>query len=355
MGNTLGGGGTEFEYKCAPGRHVKHISGGSDTNLTGIKVMCSDGSESPYFGNEGSPWSLSNEKGFKDYGGFTGSSSVNALHMQLSDGSWTTLRGTQSGSESGGGPNGATSFWTGACKPGKVITGVRGGKSTRLHSLSFYCGQSGDTVVKVTPPPIIIPPPGPITHRAVSSSQSELRAAKTKTEEAAKRLKEAHVMIENAEAEEVKAAQTNALLKAKADAEAKLQSDKQDASQNATDDTTRERLLLDAAKARTASTKATADALAASIILADAKSIVRKSKDIKSQAIIDLEIATANEDSAVRQANVIEDAAIKHGVVESPFIGSMLMWLIVFIVLVMIFIAMFMSGRSPPPTIVSNE
>lgn len=132
MGNEIGGMGsigTPFNYSCTNGHVITRVDTRSDQTLDAIKIKCSDGSESPWYGSTiNAEGSIENDGGITGYDGW-GDYQVNQL--RLYDGAtWKPFGTLTSGNRSAGR----------TCGPGEALNRVEGRSDYSVRKLEFWCG-----------------------------------------------------------------------------------------------------------------------------------------------------------------------------------------------------------------------
>lgn len=136
--------GTPFGFRCSRGAFISRLDGGADDMVRGLKATCSNGAVSPVFGSAtaGTQWTdAGSQYGYKNWVEARGSpAGVTGLQMIRTDGSQTPYHGSLGGTYVP---------WSG-CPPGKVVTGITGDSTSNgIGSLSFIC----DIASTVAAPP----------------------------------------------------------------------------------------------------------------------------------------------------------------------------------------------------------
>lgn len=154
-------GATPFSYSCPAGAHITEFSGRGETYTDSIRVHCSDGSTSPYFGGSGGgPWTTTRvPDGFTGVRGSAGSY-VGQLKFVRADGTQVA----------GGGYMGAPRFPEFACPGGMRLRGIAGSGRNYVTSIQFGCDKIGEKTTEQEiaaqqppAPPAVITPVAEIT------------------------------------------------------------------------------------------------------------------------------------------------------------------------------------------------
>jgi pyruvate/2-oxoglutarate dehydrogenase complex dihydrolipoamide acyltransferase (E2) component len=133
IGNPSQSAGTQFNHSCPPGHVIQRVDVRSGSVLDALKVQCTDGSSSPWYGGSGgAEGSYENTSGITGYGG-RGAAFVDQLRVRSGydhPGTWNTYGGT--------GGNEVSNF---TCQQGEALQRVEGNYGQYVNRLQFWCGQ----------------------------------------------------------------------------------------------------------------------------------------------------------------------------------------------------------------------